>query len=102
MSGRATPPAAFDPKYPTQSPPFDPMRLCVYSTIGLLAWLLTPAAVMAGFSGVALVAYWRARRQGLVRSRCKLGDTRLVMAYLGVLFFAGAGFTVYRVLELIG
>jgi hypothetical protein len=57
---------------------------------------------MAGFSGVALAAYWRARRQGLVRSRCKLGDTRLVMTYLGVLFFAGVGFTVYRVLDLLG
>ena len=102
MSGRTTPPAAFDPKYPSQSAQFDPLRLCVYSTIGLLAWLLTPAAVMAGFSGVALVAYWRARRQGLVKSRCKLGDTRLVMAYLAVLFFAGAVFTVYRVLELLG
>jgi len=102
VSGRITPPAAFDPKYPSPSAPFDPLRLCIYSTIALLAWLLTPAAVMAGFSGVALAAYWRARRQGLVRSRCKLGDTRLVMTYLGVLFVAGVGFTVYRVLELLG
>lgn len=102
MSGRTTPPSAFDPRYPSQATPFDPIRLCVYSTIGLLAWLLTPALVMAGFSGVALVAYRRARRKGLAKSRCKLGDTRLVMTYLGVLFIAGAGFTVYRVVELLG
>lgn len=102
MSGRTTPPAAFEPRHPSQATPFDPIRLCVYSTIGLLAWLLTPAAVMAVFSGVALVAYWRARRAGLVESRCKLGDTRLVMTYLGVLFLAGAGFTLYRVLGLMG
>jgi len=102
VSGRTTPPSAFDPRHTSQAAQFDPIRLCVYSTIGLLAWLLTPAAVMAVFSGVALVAYWRARSQGLVKSRCKLGDTRLVMAYLGVLFLTGAGFTVYRVFNLMG
>lgn len=102
MSGRTTPPAAFEPSYPGPSAQFDPLRLCIYSTIGLLAWLLTPAVVVAAFSGVALVAYWRARLHGLVKSRCKLGDTRLVMAYLGVLFVGGGGFTVYRVVELLG
>lgn len=102
MSGRTTPPAAFEPSYPSQASPFDPIRLCVYSTIALLAWLLTPAAMMTVFSGVALVAYWRARRAGLVKSRCKLGDTRLVMTYLGVLFLTGSGFTLYRVLQLMG
>lgn len=101
MSGRTTPPAAFEPRHPSQATPFDPIRLCVYTTIGLLAWLLTPAAVTAMFSGAALVAYWRARRAGLVKSRCKLGDTRLVMTYLAVLFLMGAGFTLYRILELI-
>jgi len=102
VSGRTTPPAAFEPSYPSQATPFDPIRLCVYSTIALLAWLLTPATVTAVFSGVALVAYWRARRAGLVKSRCKLGDTRLVMAYLGVLFLTGSGLTLYRVLQLMG
>jgi hypothetical protein len=68
----------------------------VYTTVAVLAWLLTPAAVVALFSGVALVAYFRARRAGLVKSKCKLGDTRLVMAYLAVAFFAGAYFTVQR------
>ena len=102
MSGRTTPPAAFEPGYPSHAAPFDPIRLCVYSTIGLLAWLLTPAVVVAGFSGVALAAYWRARRSGLVKSRCKLGDTRVVMTYLGILFLGGTGFTVYQVVEMFG
>lgn len=102
MSGRTTPPSAFDPRRPSTTATFDPLRLCIYSTIALLAWLLTPAVVVAGFSGIALAAYWRARRAGLVRSRCKLGDTRLVMTYLGLLFVAGAGYTAYRAVELLG
>lgn len=102
MSGRTTPPSAFGSHRPATTTTFDPLRLCIYSTIALLAWLLTPAVVVAGFSGIALFAYWRARRTGLVRSRCKLGDTRLVMTYLGLLFVAGAGYTVYRAVELLG
>ena len=31
-----------------------------------------------------------ARRAGLLRSRCLLGDTRLVLAYLALLVLAGA------------
>jgi hypothetical protein len=68
-------------------PPFDPLRLCVFATVALLGWVLGPVAVLA-FSAVAVLGYTRARRQGLLRSRCKLGDTRLVLAYLVVL--AGA------------
>jgi hypothetical protein len=101
VSGRTEPPAAFDPVRPAAGQPFDPLRLCIYSTIALLAWLLTPALVVAGFSGIALFAYARARRAGLVKSRCKLGDTRLVMAYLAVLFVAGAGWTVCEVVRLL-
>lgn len=101
MTGRTTPPSAFDPVAAPDPVGFDPFRLCVYTTVGLLAWLLTPAAVVAGFAGFALVAYFRARQRGLVRSRCKLGDTRLVMGYLAAAFIAGAGFTVYGLLELV-
>ena len=68
-------------------PPFDPLRLCVFATVALLGWVLGPVALL-GFSVLAIVGYTRARRQGLLRSRCKLGDTRLVLAYLVVL--AGA------------
>jgi hypothetical protein len=96
MSGRTSPPSAFDPVTPPKPEQFDPFRLCVYTTVAVLAWLLTPAAVVALFSGVALVAYFRARRAGLVKSKCKLGDTRLVMAYLALTFSAGVYFTVLR------
>ena len=70
-----------------EEPPFDPLRLCVFATVALLGWLLGPVALL-GFSAVAVLGYTKARRAGLLRSRCKLGDTRLVLAYLLVL--AGA------------
>jgi hypothetical protein len=68
--------------------PYDPLRLCVYATVALLAWLLGPWAV-AGFAVLGFAGYWRARRAGLTRSRCLLRDTRLVLAYLGLLALAG-------------
>jgi hypothetical protein len=80
------------------NPPYDPLRLCVYATIAALAWLLGPVAVV-GFAVLGFAGYVRARRQGLTRSRCVLRDTRLVLAYLGVLAVAGAsaiGWQVYH------
>ncbi len=81
---RSEPPAVFthDPTRPYSEKEFDPLQLCIYTTIGVLAWLLTPAAVVAAFGTLGVVAYVRARRRGLAKSRCKLGDTRLVIAYL--------------------
>ena len=67
----------------------DPLRLCVFATVALLGWLLGPVAVI-GFGALGFVGYWRARRAGLLRSRCLLGDTRLVLAYLALLVLAGA------------
>jgi hypothetical protein len=64
--------------------PFDPLRLCVYTTVAVLACLLGPVAVLA-FSGIAIAGYAKARRAGLLRSRCKIGDTRLVLVYLSVI-----------------
>jgi hypothetical protein len=64
--------------------PYDPLRLCVFATIALLGWVLGPVALL-GFAVLAIVGYARARRAGLMRSRCKLGDTRLVLAYLSLL-----------------
>ena len=64
--------------------PFDPLRLCVFATIALLTCALAPIALLA-FAFVAIAGYARARRAGLLRSRCKLGDTRLVLAYLATL-----------------
>jgi hypothetical protein len=68
--------------------PYDPLRLCVFATVALLGWLLGPAAVVV-FAVVGFVGYWQARRGGLLRSRCKLGDTRLVLVYLAVVAAAG-------------
>lgn len=74
------------------APPFDPLRLCVYTTVALLAALLGPIAVFA-FAVVAITGYAKARRAGLLRSRCKLGDTRLVLAYLAVIAVAAVAAT---------
>lgn len=68
---------------------FDPLRLCVFATVALLGWLLGPIALMF-FAGLGFWGYLKARRAGLTRSRCLLRDTRLVLAYLGVLVCAGA------------
>ncbi|NHN56118.1 hypothetical protein G9U51_10050 [Calidifontibacter sp. DB0510] len=62
----------------------DPLRLCVFATVCLLGWLLGPLAVLV-FAGLGFSGYLRARRAGLLRSRCLLGDTRVVLVYLGVL-----------------
>ncbi len=77
----------------TASPPYDPLRLCVFATVALLGWLLGAWALL-GFSLLAVVGYARARRAGLLRSKCKLGDTRLVLLYL-VLLAVAAGAGIY-------
>jgi hypothetical protein len=59
----------------------------VYATVALLAWLLGPWAVL-GFAALGFAGYWRARRAGLSRSKCFLRDTRLVLAYLGLIGLA--------------
>ena len=83
-------PPRLDPTVETEEePPFDPLKLCVFATIALLGWLLGPWALL-GFSLLAVAGYARARHQGLLRSKCKLGDTRLVLLYLVVLAVAAA------------
>jgi hypothetical protein len=67
---------------------YDPLRLCIFSTVALLTWLVGPAA-LTFFAGLGLVGYVKARRAGLTRSRCYLRDTRLVIGYLAVLALAG-------------
>jgi hypothetical protein len=68
--------------------PFDPLRLCIFATIALLGWLAGPVALSA-FAAVGVIGYWKARRQGLKKSKCFLRDTRLVLAYLGILLALG-------------
>jgi len=45
---------------------------------------------LLGFAVLAIVGCARARRQALLRSKCTLGDTRLVLLYLVVLAAAAA------------
>lgn len=68
--------------------PFDPLRLCIFATIALLGWAAGPVALTV-FAAVGFAGYWKARRRGLRRSKCFLRDTRLVLAYLGILLAAG-------------
>ena len=99
MSPPTTPPVVpGTPGTPLASPlpapeqaPFDPLRLCIFATIALLGWLAGPFALLF-FAGLGFVGYWKARQAGLTRSKCLLRDTRLVLAYLGLLVIAaGAG-----------
>lgn len=68
---------------------FDPLRYCIFTTLALVAWVAGPEIVVAATSAIGVAAYWRARRAGLTRSRCILGDTRFVILYLVVAFAAG-------------
>jgi len=77
-----------EPPSDPAAPPYDPLSLCIFATIALLGWLAGPIALVA-FSAIGFVGYARARRAGLRRSKCFLRDTRLVLAYLGILVLAG-------------
>jgi hypothetical protein len=78
------------------TPTFDPLRYCIFTTIALLAWLFGPAVIVVAISAIGLAAYWRAWRAGLTRSRCVLGDTRLVMLYLALACAGGLASLIYR------
>ncbi|MGR0317969.1 hypothetical protein [Agromyces sp. ZXT2-3] len=87
-----------DDPAPTGAPD-DPLRLCIFATIVLLGWALGPLALLV-FAAIGFLAYWRAWRAGLTRSRCWLRDTRLVLLYLGLLAVAGAAGTVIWTIDL--
>ena len=46
--------------------PPDPLRLCVATTVALIAWLVSPPVAVIGFATLAIVAYVRAYRAGLL------------------------------------
>ncbi len=74
---------------PEVAPARDPLQWCVFTTVSLLTWALGPV-VLAGFALAGLAAYGRAFARGRRRSRCLLGDTRLVLAYLAAILVAAA------------
>ena len=77
-----------DPEPEPQSPlTLDPLRLCIFATVALLGWAAGPVA-LAVFAAVGFAGCWKARRRGLTKSKCYLRDTRLVLAYLGILLSA--------------
>jgi hypothetical protein len=89
--GQASPASGGEPPPET---PYDPLRLCIFATVALLGWLLGPWA-LAAFAVLGFTGYFRARRAGLLRSKCFLRDTRLVLGYLALLIGAGA-FGIYQ------
>ncbi len=91
MTPRINQPRVGEPAEPEL---LDPLKLCIFTTIALIAWLVSPPVAVVGFASIGLWGYAKARRAGLMKSRCVLGDTRLVMVYLGVAWLAGAWFVV--------
>lgn len=79
---------------------YDPIRFCIFTTIGLIAWAFGPPFAVMLMSGLGLVAYAQAWRQGLRQSKCFLRDPRLVMGYLGGAFILGIGFTIRNLAQL--
>ena len=87
---------------PAPSVSFDPIRFCVYTTVALLAWIVSPPVMVMAMSGLGLWAYARAVRDGLTRSKCVLRNPKLVLFYLGAVFAAGAaglGFEIVRLVH---
>jgi hypothetical protein len=76
----------------------DPLPLCVYTTVALLAWIASPPLVAAVFGFAGLHAYAKAWRAGLRQSDCVLRDPRLVMLYLGLVAASGLFWTLWRVI----
>ncbi len=94
---RTQPPAAFESGSPVSSRLDDPLRYCIFATIVLIAWVITPALALVLFGGLGVSAYVRAYRRGVLRSRCYLRDTRLVIGYLAALTTLGIAATAWRV-----
>ena len=65
------------------------LESCVAATVSLTAWVVTPSLAVVFFASLGIFSYSTARRAGLLKSRCLLGDTRWVLLYLAVLWSAG-------------
>jgi hypothetical protein len=79
----------------------DPLPYCIYTTVCLIAWVVSPPLAITFFAGLGLRKYWRAWRAGLRDTNCLLGNPQRAMAYLGVLMVAGAGATVWNLVALV-
>jgi hypothetical protein len=86
---------------PAAAGAYDPLRLCVFATVALLAWVLGPVVVLA-FAALGFLGYLRARRAGLTRSRCVLRDTRLVLGYLGLVGLGALAGVAWQLRGLLG
>lgn len=66
-----------------------PGAVCVATTVAWIAWLVTPPVAVTVSATMGVIGYVRARREGLLDSRCALGHTRRVIADLGLSLVAG-------------
>ena len=89
-------PRLVEPDRAEQPAPYDPLRLCIFATVALLGWVLGPLA-LTFFAVLGITGYAKARRAGLLRSKCLLGDTRNVLAYLALLALVGVAGVVWAV-----
>ena len=80
---------------------YDPLRLCVFTTVALLTWLIGPTVVVA-FAALGFVGYAKARRAGLTRSKCLLRDTRLVLGYLALVGLSALAGVAWQLRDLLG
>ena len=80
---------------------YDPLRLCVFTTVALLTWLIGPAVVVA-FAALGFMGYVKARRAGLTRSKCLLRDTRLVLGYLALVGLSALAGVTWQLRALLG
>lgn len=80
---------------------FDPLRLCIFATVSLITWVVGPLA-LCGFAALGLAGYVKARRSGLLTSRCVLRDTRLIIGYLALLLIVGALAASWPLLDRLG
>ncbi|HWH51529.1 MAG TPA: hypothetical protein VN651_08285 [Gemmatimonadaceae bacterium] len=87
------------PAQPAPRASYDPLRFCVYTTVALLAWLVSAPVMMMAMSALGLWAYGRAIRGGLTRTKCVLRSPRLVLGYLSLVFIAGAAALVWRLMH---
>jgi hypothetical protein len=87
---------------PRTNPKAEPLRLCIYTTIALLAFVLSPPVVLVWMAGLGVWGYVAVWRSGVRSSRCWLRDVRLVLVYLGLSLALGLVLTAREIASAIG